>query len=203
MRPNRENGTKVLGITGGVGAGKSEILAYLKEAYGADVIELDALGHELLDGDETVRDAVRALFGDGIEKADGSFERSAIAERIYADPEKKRLLEEILHPAIKKNVLARIGKDRKESCALCVLEAALLLEDGYDTICDEIWYIYASTKKRERRLVEQRGYPREKIRSIQKAQKSEVGFRLGCDALIDNDRDLSFTKEQIDRRMKE
>ena len=93
----------------------------------------------------------------------------------------------IVHPAVKAYVIAEAKRERQEgTLALLVLEAALLIEEHYDEICDELWYIYTSEKNRRERLKLNRGYSDEKIDNIFASQLSESTYREVCREEIDN-----------------
>ncbi|MCC8045706.1 MAG: dephospho-CoA kinase [Clostridiales bacterium] len=187
----------MLGITGGVGAGKSTVLSYLKERYGAYLLEADRIGHQMQQPGEACYEQIVEVFGKKILRQDGTIDRGKLGAIVYADREKMALLNQIVHPAVKKKIRAEIASS---SFILIVIEAALLLEDHYDEICDEIWYIYADEQTREKRLMQSRGYTREKVRQILSNQMSEEEFRRRCPVVIDNSGDhLADTYAQIDR----
>ena len=97
-----------------------------------------------------------------------------MAAIVFQDGEKLAALNGIVHPAVKKEILARIECARKEGVSLFFLEVALLFEDHYDAICDDLWYIYADESVRRKRLMDSRGYSQEKINFCQ----SDVGYFL-------------------------
>lgn len=191
---------KVLGITGGVGAGKSTILDYLKEQYHARVILADQVGHMVQQpGQECYRKIVEA-FGEEI-LCNDCIDRQKLGAVVYADRQKLELLNHLVHPAVKAYIVSEIEKERKENkVPFVVVEAALLLEDRYDLICDEIWYVSADEKIRFDRLKKSRGYSAEKTESIMKNQMKDAEFRSRCDFIIDNSGDfVENTKIQIDK----
>ena len=110
-----------------------------------------------------------------------------------------------MHPLVKEEVLRRLRKQQfQNTVPFAVLEAALLLEDHYDEICHEIWYIYVDEKVRRRRLQDSRGYTEEKINAILKQQKSDAEFRRRCQFVVDNSSSfIENTYEQIDKGLKE
>ena len=109
-----------------------------------------------------------------------------------------RQIEQILHPQVKRYILDLIEEKRRENkIKYLFIEAALLIEDGYKQICDEIWYIHASVPTRTKRLMKNRGYSLQKIESIMDKQLSEAEFRKNCECVIDNDGDLDKTKADI------
>ncbi len=195
--------TKVLGITGGVGAGKSTVLAYLQEKYCAPVLQLDLAAHELMEPGGVCFCPLLEAFGENILGADGRIDRRKLYACTFWDAKKVRLLNGIVHPRVKDAVRAWI-REKSDTAPFLVLEAALLLEDHYDEICDEIWYIHVEEEVRFRRLSASRGYSREKMRQILENQKTEEEFRAGCQFVVDNSGDiLENTYEQIDKGLRE
>ena len=107
-------------------------------------------------------------------------------------------VEQILHPQVKRYITETIEQKKREGkIKYLFIEAALLIEDGYRQICDEFWYIYASVATRTKRLMANRGYTLQKIESIMDKQLSEEEFLKNCECVINNDGDLSKTKEEI------
>ena len=196
---------RVLGITGGVGAGKSTVLSYLEKRYGARVILCDDVARMLQEPGEACYEPMKELLGEDVLRMDGSFDRKLVAERVFADGEMLKKLNGIVHPAVKKYVMDEIDEaDRAGTVSLMVVEAALLLEDHYDLLCDEIWYIYTENGARIRRLQESRGYSEERIRHMMKSQKPDGFFREHCQFVVDNSSDsVENTYEQIDKGLKE
>ena len=196
---------KVLGITGGVGAGKSTVLMYLKEHYGARVIQADQVGHLLQRPHESCYRRIVELFGTTVLNADGTISRPKLGAIVYADPQKMARLNAIMHPSIRRWIKSEVEAEQKRGCVPFVtVEAALLLEDHYDEICDEIWYIHTDDAVRIKRLQESRGYSEEMCRRIMANQKNECDFRAACQLVIDNSSDIvQNTYEQIDKGLRE
>ncbi len=196
---------KVLGITGGVGAGKSAVLAYLKEKYKACVIQADEVGRMLQTPGHACYDQIVEAFGTEIVDARGGLRREVLSAKVFADPAALERLNGIVHPAVKEYIAQQISEKQRDGQApFLAVEAALLLEAGYDDICDEVWYIYADEEMRISRLMRARGYTREKARSIMENQLSEEEYRGRCKFVIDNDSDfIENTYEQIDKGLME
>lgn len=192
---------KVIGVTGGVGCGKSTVLAYIEAHYDAKIIKADEVGHELMKGDQECRQKILDFFGEDVLGPEGEPDRKALAAVVFADPQRLEKLNSIMHPAIKKKILKLIEQERACGRTYCVVEAALLLEDHYEAFCDELWYIYADEAVRMKRLGESRGYTEEKTRSVMANQLSEEEFTRRCDVRIDNSGDMERTQEQIRRRL--
>ena len=190
-----------IGITGGVGAGKSAILAYLEQSYNCKVMLADEIAHLLMEpGTDCYRELYKIFAQDGIFASDGGIDRPKMAEVLFSDPEKRELLNQIVHPAVKRYVREQAEIARAEQkLDILVIEAALLIEEQYDKICDELWYIYTSEENRSIRLRESRGYSDEKIRNIMNSQLSEETFRMHCKEVIDNNGTPEESFSQIDK----
>lgn len=167
---------KFIGITGGVGAGKSAVLDYLATKHGVRVMLADEIAHELMEPGTDCYEQIRQAFPEhDIYKEDGHFDRIKLAKVIFSDENKRAGMNGIVHPAVKAYVIAEAKRERQEgTLALLVLEAALLIEEHYDEICDELWYIYTREEIREARLMESRGYSREKVQQIFSSQLKEA-----------------------------
>ena len=166
---------KVIGITGGVGAGKSEILSYLKEHCNCRILMADRLAEELEQPGQDCYDQLLALLGREILEEDGRIDRKKMAARVFAYKSLLEAVNAMIHPAVKQAIL-QIIRDEKEAARrdYLFIEAALLIEDGYAEIVDELWYIHTEEKVRRQRLKASRGYTDEKIDSILKEQLSNV-----------------------------
>ena len=188
-----------IGVTGGVGAGKSLVLSYLKEHHGARIIMLDEVGRELMQPDGACFKPVVDLFGPDVVKPDGTLDRPLIAKRMLADDDLRIKLNGIIHPAVLHETMNRIYRAEDAGVRLLVVESAILLETNYGAICDEVWYIYADVKVRAARLRASRGYDDARIRKTMEAQLSDEEFRKRADHVIDNSGDFELTRGQIDR----
>lgn len=191
---------KFIGITGGVGAGKSAILDYLKNKPDTKVMLADEIAHELMVPGTQCYDRLKAEFGtEDIYQKDGFFDRTKLAQVIFSDDEKRKKLNGIVHPAVRKYVIGQAAYERKEGrIKLLVLEAALLIEEHYDEICDELWYIYTSEENRRIRLKKQRNYSDEKINEIFNSQLTDEKFRKACRVVIDNNGTIEAAEAQIE-----
>lgn len=192
---------KIIGVTGGVGAGKSAILSYLQEQYEAKILLADVTANELKEPGGPCYQPVVNLLGQDILQENGQIDRKAMGKKIFSDERLLQKVNEIIHPAVKKYVIEEIEYHKKHDTRIFVIESALLLEEHYDAICDEVWYIDTAREVRRQRLKASRGYSDEYITDIMKKQLSEEVFRARCDVVIDNSGKWSFTKEQIDKRM--
>jgi dephospho-CoA kinase len=192
---------KVIGITGGVGSGKSEVLNYIGRHYEAAVVQADEAAHLLMQPGEACYPAVIKLLGPGFTDLSGDLDRKKMSSVIFHDEDMRTKMNQIVHPAVRQYVLESIEKERKMGTPLFFVEAALLIEDHYDEICDELWYIYADEQIRRERLVTKRRYSKQKMDEIMASQLSETEFSKHCDFEINNSGDLTDTIKQIDSRI--
>lgn len=195
---------RFIGITGGVGAGKSELLAYLRSKPGVRVMLADEIAHLLMEPGQTCYyEIVEHFSEEKILNEDLTFNRNALADRIFSDKAKREELNAIVHPAVKKYVLEQYNKEKKEGrTEFLFLEAALLIEEHYDEICDELWYVYTSEANRRQRLKASRGYTDEKVDAIMASQLTEEEFRRVCRITIDNNGSVEQLYEQIEEGLR-
>lgn len=185
---------KIIGITGGIGTGKSTVLNFLKQEYNAYIVEADRLAHELMLPGEAAYRQITDIFGTAILSTDGTIDRNRLGTIVFGDAEALRKLNAVIHPAVKQYILQDIEARKKEgNVKYYVIEAALLIEDGYKTICDELWYIYTEKEERIRRLIAGRGGSREKWEHVIGNQSSDDYYRTNCDYVIDNGRGFEYT----------
>ena len=194
---------KIIGVTGGVGAGKSTVLNYLEKRYGAKLILADLVGHEVMEPGHEAYEQVVKVFGQEIVSEDKTIDRKALGVIVFADEKKRMILNRIIHPAVRQEILRRLEEAELSHLSYVVVEAALFLEENYDAFCDETWYIYTDEKIRRQRLKESRGYSDERIDQIFRSQKTHKEFQKRCLFMIDNNGSEEETFRQIDRRMKE
>lgn len=200
---------KTIGVTGGVGSGKSQVLSYIESHYRARVLLADEAARRLQAPGGPCYGPVLALLeeadGDGpLTGPDGSILREEMAARIFRDSDLLTKINGIVHPAVCRHILEEIDRARAEGVAdFFVLEAALLIETGFTDKLDSMWYIYCDPGERERRLSLSRGYSPEKTERIMKAQLSDDAFRKACRVVIDNSGSFADTCAQVDRALAE
>ncbi len=184
---------RIIGITGGVGAGKSRVLQILKDDFGARVILTDQAAHKLMEKGERGWQEVKHALGNDILAPDGSIDRKRLADRIFSDEKARETVNSIIHPMVWEEVF-REAREAPED--LVAVESALMGKDQRDNF-SEMWYVYTSVEERVARLMRDRGYTREKSLSIIKSQASESEFREICSQIIDNNGSLEETRAQI------
>lgn len=189
---------RVIGITGGIGTGKSTILNVMKEQFGAYVLEADKLAHQLMEPGKIAYRKIVDIFGKDVLKEDCRIDREKLGGIVFQDPEALNRLNGIVHPAVKEYILQDIeAKKREGQIDYYVIEAALLIEDGYRLICDELWYIHTDREERINRLISGRGGNREKWEQVISSQSGEAFYRDNCDVVIDNGKNLKNTINMV------
>lgn len=189
---------KIIGITGGVGSGKSKILNILENEYGARIIIADLIAHKLMEPGGISYQGIVKAFGKGIVKADGFIDREVLGSIVFCSEKKLKILNEITHKNVDAEIMRQIEKIRKEdSNALIVCEAALLVGAQYESLFDQLWYIYTREDIRFQRLKASRGYSDRKIQRMIENQKTEEEFKEAATHVIDNSGDIEETKNQI------
>ncbi len=193
-----------IGITGGVGAGKSAILSYLSQKEQVRVMLADEIAHLLMEPGTDCYKAIRNQFQEEeIYLPDGHFNKEQLARVIFSDDAKRDAMNAIVHPAVKQYVINQWKLEKeKGKLTFLFLEAALLIEEHYDTICDELWYIYTDEDHRRVRLKESRGYSDEKIDQIFASQLTEEAYRAACKEVIDNNDTKEKAFEQIEQALR-
>lgn len=188
---------RIIGITGAVGSGKSSLLSLMEKKYDIRVIRADELGHEVYKKGSLGYEKIAGHFGKDIIK-DGEIDRKKLGAMAFNNPDVLEWLNGLIHPYVRKRIEEEIEIFKtQEAFKYFFLESAILLEHGYEDICDEFWYIHVSEENRRKRLKEGRDYSDEKVDLILKNQMPEEFFRRKCQIIIDNDGNLENTLSQI------
>lgn len=195
---------RFIGITGGVGAGKSAILSYLAKMPDTRVLLADEIAHMLMKkGTDCFRAICDEFVGEDIFAEDGEFSKEKLSCTIFSNADNRRRMNAIVHPAVKEYVKEQYAIEKeKGQLSLFVLEAALLIEEEYSAICDELWYIYTDESVRRERLKTSRGYTDERIDAILASQLSEEEFRKNTQVTIDNNGTIEQTFAQIEQALR-
>ena len=190
---------RFIGITGGIGAGKSTVLSLLRDNFNCKVLLADEVAAGLMTAGNQCFDEVVALpWPESIVGQDGEINRPLMAKYMFADDELRIQVNNIVHPAVEKEVLNQVEIERGlHKIEYFFFEAALLIECGYGKLVDEMWYIYASEEVRAQRLMESRGYSKERIEGTITSQRSDASFREHADVVIDNSGDKERTLKQL------
>jgi dephospho-CoA kinase len=188
---------KILGLTGGVGMGKSTAAAILRDA-GAQVVDTDDLARQLVEPGQPALAEIKKEFGPGIISSAGALERRELARIIFADAGARKKIEAILHPRIRERWLAQIERWRRENCKLAVVVIPLLFETRAESEFDKIICVACSAANQQKRLSE-RGWTATQIRQRIAAQMPVDQKIARADFVVWTDGDMAAHAWQIER----
>lgn len=177
---------KVIGLTGGVGCGKSTVANILMKEYHAKVLFTDDIAKASYEKGEEGYNKILACFGEGVLDEEGEIDRIKLGQIVFSDEGKLKELNSLIHPIVWEKVTKSIENSKKEDIPYLVIESAILVEAGYKAICDEIWYVRSDDEVRMNRLEQTRGYSKEKSQNIINNQGKEDDYKKDCDVIIDN-----------------
>jgi len=190
--------TPIVGIVGGVGAGKSSVVRNVADLQ-LFVIDADRIGHDLLHTN-LIRNQLRDAFGDEILNEAGQVERKRLADKVFGDSneqtQNRHRLNEIFHPAIRTQIQHAIGQAPQDADAI-ILDAALLLEAGWADECDAVVFIDTPLDKREQRVADNRGWSAEELQRREASQWSLLKKREAADFVVDNSGSMETASQQM------
>ena len=186
----------VIGLTGGIGSGKSTV-ARMLERRGAKLLSADAVGHEVYEPGRPAWQEIVDAFGRDIVGADGKIDRKALGPIVFSDPKQLRRLNAITHPRMKELMGEKLAAERAGGARIAVLEAALLFDAGWDDLADEVWVTVAPPEVAAARTAERSGISVEEALSRIRAQMSNEERISRSQVVIDTDCALERTEEQV------
>lgn len=186
----------VIGIVGGIGAGKSHV-ARAFERLGCVVLDSDVAAKAQLD-EPAVKDVLVSWWGEGILGIDGKVDRKKIAAIVFADTSQRQRLEELIHPRLKAGRASAIAQARQEGKPGVIVDAPLLLEAGVAAECDYVVFVDAPKAERLQRVVEKRGWSVEEFEKREAAQWPLDKKREASHAVIANGNGVSIEQLQIE-----
>jgi dephospho-CoA kinase len=186
----------VIGVTGGVGTGKSTVSKMLRD-LGAALIDADELAHQvILPGQPAFEDLLRE-FGPGILAEDGTIDRRELGRRAFSVPEGAAAVNRLIHPRVLGAIRDRLRELAAEDTPAAVLDVPLLFESGCDKLCDQVWVVTADAHDRRRRLARREGTEAGEVLSRERWQMSLDEKLARADAVIDNSGDIETTRSQV------
>jgi dephospho-CoA kinase len=190
---------KIIGLTGGIGSGKSAVAHYL-ETLGAAVIDADKVGHEVQEPHTPGWEKIVAEFGEQVLMPNGNIDRKKLAGIVFLDPGARAKLNGILHPEIYQAVKARLEKYRREGVLLVVLEAPLLIDAGWEGLVDEVWVVVTPQPTVIRRLQKTRGMSETEILARIKSQLSTEEKIKKADVILENNSSLEKLQVKVKKQ---
>ena len=188
--------TKVIGLTGGIGSGKSTVSQLLAE-LGAVILDADRVGHEAFKPNTEAWHEVVATFGQQILTPGGEVDRKKLGAIVFSDPESLSRLNQIMHPRMYNMMKAQIEEYRRQGVDVVVLEAAILIEANWTSLIDEVWVTVAPEAAVLERVKKQRGLDEGQTLARIRSQLSNEEREKHADVVINNDGDLDEVKTRV------
>ncbi|MDO5022694.1 MAG: dephospho-CoA kinase [Eubacteriales bacterium] len=194
MKANKQ--PYILGLTGGIASGKSNVARVLK-SFGCDVIDADEISRNITADNGIALPLIEKHFGSEVMNPDGTLNRKELANIVFSDGEKLELLNSITHPLICK-IMRQTMEDLKNSPVIC-LEVPLLFETGWDKYCDETWVVYTSYENQLARLMKRNylTFRDAKLRIDAQMSTEERLFR--SDESIDTSFSYKYTRHRVEK----
>ncbi len=193
---------KVVGLTGGIGSGKSTVSRFLAE-LGAVILDADKVGHEALKPDTEVWQEVVAAFGRQILTPNGNIDRKKLGEIVFGNAEALARLNQIMHPRMYALVKAQIEEYRRQGVDVVVLEAPLLIEAGWASLVDEVWVTVASESTVLNRLKQEMGLSEQQSLARIRSQLPSEERVKHADMVINTECDLDELRTKVDKLWQE
>lgn len=186
----------VIGLLGGIGSGKSAVAQMLREA-GAVVLSGDALGHDALRQPE-LKARIVERFGDGILDEAGDVQRRKLGAIVFASAQERTALEAIVHPWIKRRLREELAAVRSDPrVKLVVVDAAIMIEAGWDDVCDELIFVDVPRPLRLERIARQRGWSEKEVEAREQAQLPVTEKALRSQHVLNNAGSLEELRSQV------
>lgn len=199
---NPKKDTIILGLTGGIGAGKSLILDYIRANYRARVLSTDEIAKEVCEPGGMCYTRLRQLLPEEAFGRRGKMDRDKVAELIYENPELRNQMNELIHPAVGLYLQAETASEQKKGLLdFVIIESALYDGSGFALLCKEVWNVSAPQDVRKARLMESRGYSQEKVDSIFESQEKYDKIRRALKVQIYNGEEADKAYAQVDEQL--
>jgi dephospho-CoA kinase len=186
----------VIGLTGSIGTGKS-VVAELMQALGAVLINADRVGHEAYTPNSEGWNAVVGAFGKEIVQDNGEIDRRKLGGIVFSDPERLAELNRIMHPRIMSMIGDQLDELRSQGVQVAVVEAAVLLEAGWEPLVDEVWATDSPVGVLIQRLQARNGMSEEEVRKRLGSQMDRSERLARVDVVVDNSRDMAHLEKTV------
>ncbi len=188
----------MIGLTGGIGSGKSTVAGFIKEK-GIKVIDADQVAREIVEPGKPALGEINEEFGPNILKEDGTLNRKKLGGIIFSDKDARQRLNKITHPRIRKRMFEKVDEKRKDQGGkgLIVLEVPLLIEVGLYKSVDRVWVVSASETSQIQRLMKRDRISREEAAKRIQSQMPLYEKEKYADAIIDNNQEPKEVREQV------
>jgi phosphopantetheine adenylyltransferase/dephospho-CoA kinase len=189
--------TVVIGLTGGIASGKSVVSAMLAE-HGAHILDADKVGHEAYAPGSACYNDVISAFGDDIVAPDREIDRRSLGSKVFGDPAQRRKLEGIVWPWMRETMKQRLDDLRAQNVPVVVLEAAVLIEAGWQPLVDRVWLVTANRDIARERIISRNGLEAAQAEARIDAQLTNEERAQHADLIIENNRSLDDLRARVD-----
>ena len=187
---------RTIGLTGSIACGKSNVSAVLRD-LGAAVVDGDLLSRELTAPGGPALPAIRKAFGDGVFHADGTLNRRALGDVVFASDAARQRLDSLMQPLLRSLILRRMEEARAGGAKICVLDMPLLFEAGLDTLCDTVWCVHLPREEQLRRLMARDGLTLSQAEARLRSQLSSEEKAARAQVVIDTSGSIDDTRAMI------
>ena len=192
------SGKPVVGLVGGIGSGKSQVARAFARRGGA-LVDADPIGHAALEQPEILQQ-VRVAWGERILDTEGEVDRKKLGAIVFASPVERARLERLVHPWIGRRIREQVAQLQADpAVAFVVLDAAVMVEAGWNRVCDRLVYVHAPRAQRLARVAAQRGWNEQEFAQREHAQLALTAKATLADAAVDNTGSPEAIQEQVDR----
>lgn len=193
----QSNGSIVLGITGGIGSGKSTVSSILKQK-GAAVIDADVISREVVMPRQKALEELTDAFGPNILDDWGQLNRKKLAEIVFNDSEKLQKLNSIVHKYVAERIKDNVKEQLQEKKNIIVIDAPIPIKTGFLDLCQQVWTVTADRELRIKRVMERNGMSYEEAVSRVNSQIDEQEYIKIADIVIINNYDYSSLKKEVE-----
>ena len=187
----------VIGLTGGIGCGKSEAAKFLS-TLGAAHLDADAISHELTEAGGAALPEIRRVFGEAAFNEDGSLDRASLGKLVFGSEPARRALEGIIHPLVQREMLTRMDAAARAGASVVILDVPLLFETGMDALCDETWTLYLPREKQVARVVTRDGLTREAAEARVDSQMAAEKRNALATHAVNTDQPIERTRAELE-----
>ena len=187
---------RTIGLTGSIACGKSNVSAALRE-LGAAVVDGDLLSRELTAPGGPALPAIRETFGDGVFLPDGTLNRRALGDVVFASDAARKRLDDLMQPLLRSLILRRMEEARAGGAKICVLDMPLLFEAGLDALCDTVWCVHLPREEQLRRLMARDSLTLSQAEARLRSQLSSDEKAARAQVVIDTSGSIDDTRAMI------
>ena len=188
----------VIGLTGGIGCGKSEAARYLKE-LGAAHLDADDISRELTAENGAALPEIRRVFGDGVFEANGALNRAELGRLVFSNEPARRALEGIIHPLVQRRMLEEMDAAAEAGAAVVILDVPLLFETGMDALCDETWVLYVDRDIQIQRVMARDGLSSQEAEERIDSQMPSEERNARASHAINTDQPIERTRTELEQ----